>query len=427
MNKRSKSLQVHSAATAREAAFLALLASLKEECFIADSLDHWHQIAKPSSPNLHLARQIAYGTAQMALALDYLAEQLSEKGRLSLKLKERVLLRQAIYQAFFLERIPIYAIADETVKLARKYCHQSFVGYLNAILRKISQASPKLPAGNSISDLSIRYSYPEYFVQRLRQHYGLEKAMEILESGNIPAPTMMRVRSKSAILPSSTQLVCETPCTVARLNDPTQLETVTTSSLYYIQNVTPAVLISELCKNCVSPPRRILDLCASPGGKLIAVHDAFPKASLFGNDVSEEKLRTLRENCQKYHVDATLSCGQGEDFTSSTPFDLIILDVLCSNSGVLNKRPEARWRLTSENQRALEKMQLRLIENAVKLLAPHGEIWYMTCSILPEENEKIVARATQLYGLQTRFQKLILPNHEGWDGGFACAMRTDAT
>src|SRR5438105_1560046 len=104
----------------REAAYLALLASSKEEAFISDLLDQWRLAASPSKADFQFARQIAYGTSQMALALDNLAAQMADKGKLSLKSKERLLMRLSLFQYFFLDRIPLYAIASESLKLARK-------------------------------------------------------------------------------------------------------------------------------------------------------------------------------------------------------------------------------------------------------------------------------------------------------------------
>jgi len=170
-------------------------------------------------------------------------------------------------------------------------------------------------------------------------------------------------------------------------------------------------------------PARILDLCASPGGKLLAAHDLFPQAKLYANDVSPEKIMRLSQNLAKYGVKADLNCGQGEDYQSSELFDLIILDVPCSNSGVLNKRPEARWRLTPKVIEGLRQTQSRLVKHAADLLAPGGVIWYLTCSILKSENEEMIEDVIQHDRLEKVFSKIVLPNYEGWDGGFGCVLR----
>lgn len=405
---------------AREAAFLAILASVKHNQFIADYLEEWRRQTSPEGRDYNLARQIAYGATQRALTLDYMAAQLSDKKKVSLKVSERVLLRVALYQIAFLERIPIYATVDETLKIAKKHFHRNFVGFLNAILRKAANGLPELPSEEFVSNLSVLYSYPEYFVQALIHHYGSEIAKKIMHAQNQPAPVMARVRTTTT--KHGFALACQEPVIVAIIPE-AELSSTGASEDYYIQNATPAVLIGNLAKQINFEPKRILDLCASPGGKLIATHDVFPKAKLYANDVSPEKLKVLNENCIKYGLDVQISCGLGEMFASPERFDLIILDVPCSNTGVLNKRPEARWRLSQENTMSLGMIQKKLITHAVEqLLAHKGQLWYMTCSILPEENEQIVAWACETFGLNILFQQSILPSSDGWDGGYACAL-----
>lgn len=404
----------------REAAFLALLHSLRGEKFIADYLETWFMQDSPHANDYHLAQQIAYGSAQMAYSLDYLAAQVSEKKKVHLKLKEKALLRTALYQIHFLDRIPHYAVIDESVKIAKKYFHKYFVSYLNAILRKAADYSFKIPQGADVSSLSLRYSFPPKFIEDLSSRYGLQATLKVLEASNKPAMTMARVRNPTDLSDAYIPVIKE-PVPVVSVPS-IQMMKIAASSDFYIQNVTPAFLIGSLSKNLSLAPEKILDMCAAPGGKSLAVHDFFPKSMLYANDVSDEKIQKLRENFKKYDVPALISSGEGETLTFDTKFDLIILDVPCSNSGVLNKRPEARWRLNDDHYHALENIQWALLENALKLIKPQGEIWYMTCSILPHENEKMVEKAVQQLNLKIKESHLILPNEEGWDGGFACSL-----
>lgn len=404
--------------TAREAAYLALMASLKNEGFVSQNLDLWIRRNHPEKRDSAFAYEIASGSARMALSLDYIATQLSTSGKLNLKMKEKALLRTAIYQFYFMEKVPLYAIVNETIELAKKYCHKSFASFINALLRRLGETPPSLPEGNTPHDLSLRYSYPFYFVEKLIADYGKQEAEEILKYGNAPPKTMIRIRPGGE-LGKETQF--DLP--VAILEKNASLSALADNPDIYIQNVTPVALIASLAERCKAP-LTILDLCASPGGKLLAVHDFFPKAKLFANDVSEEKILRLSENLKKYQVEAMLSCGQGEQYISELKFDLIILDVPCSNSGVLNKRPEARWRLSKEALQNLSKIQAVLIKHAASLLAHEGQIWYMTCSILKEENEEMVERIAVESGLKVEYTRTILPNEQGWDGGFCAALKS---
>lgn len=410
---------------AREAAYLALLISMRHEGFISHSLEKWSHNYNPSKLDFAFAYEIASGSARMALALDHLAEQLSKNKKLHLKLKERALLRTAIYQYCFMEKIPIYAIVNETIEISKKYCHRTFSAYLNALLHKLETHPPSLPSTKGPIDLSIRYSYPLYFVKSLISDYGQITAEEILKSGNIRPKTMVRVRpgvdlSLEAFKFLNPQKEMGVP--MAIVDQAASLSAIVELPEIYIQNATPVALVASLAE-LSQAPTNILDLCASPGGKLLAAHDLYPKAKLFANDLSEEKILRLSQNLRKYGVKADLTCGSGEAFESQELFDIIILDVPCSNSGVLNKRPEARWRLTAEAIDQLKKQQKNLISHAATLLAPGGAIWYLTCSILKAENEEMIDNAFSDYGLKVEYFRTILPNKEGWDGGFGALLR----
>ncbi len=408
---------------AREAAYLALLSSLKTTSYITDSLEAWHRQYHPTSQDFRLAHEIAYGACRMALALDEIARQLSTEKKLNLKLKEKALLRTAVYQYAFMDKIPPYAIANETLLIANKHCHPTFVKYLNATLRQLSGGIPPLPQGDSLHALSIRHSYPLEYVQTLLDSYGVSKTKSILEAGNQAGKTTVRIRNNATEDLKGLNVVCTTPFPMAIVEDPSLIPLLTSSPDYYIQNITPATLLGHLCQHRRSPPTSILDLCASPGGKLIALHDAYPHAELYANDISPAKLRLIEENCTKYGITADLSCADGTTLSLPQRFDLIILDVPCSNSGVFNKRPEARWRYSIKALHELQAKQQALIANALTMLSPQGELWYMTCSILKEENESLMDKVCNDLSLTNLGMETFLPTLEGRDGGFACRLQ----
>ncbi len=408
----------------REAAFLSLLISIRKESFISSALDEWRKKQNPIPADFNLAFEIANGSCRMRLALNWLAEKLANRKQLHLRLREEVLIQTALYQHFFMDRIPLYAIVNESVNIAKKYSTKSFASFLNAILRKLEETSLELPKGNTVPDISIRYSCPKFFVKELIQNYGLEKAESILEIGNSSPKVMFRIRPEAKDKQADYSGVKHiagilTPMVI--IEDMALLPQIAQSPDYYIQNATPALLMHTLARNALFP-KRVLDLCASPGGKSIAIFDLFSNIELFANDISSNKLKTLQENLDKYGIQATLSCSKGQNFATDQLFDLVILDVPCSNSGVLNKRPEARWRISQEKIEQLEQLQLGLIKQAKKLIKEDGEIWYMTCSILKRENTRLIDKASENFSLSVRVKETMFPNIDGFDGGFACAL-----
>jgi len=399
---------------AREAAFLAHLTALNSKSYSSDVLNEWKKLNNVSIEDFRLAQHIAFGSIQMQATLDYLATKLCT--HLPAKKKEKVLLRQALYQYYFLQKIPLHAIVNETIKIAKKHCHHTFAHFLNAVLRKVHTLPLSLP-----EDLSIRYSVPKLFVDLLQQEYGEEKTEQILDISNQPPMHMARLRSSQ--IPENCAMLCHEPLQMV-VGD--NLLSLAESSAIYIQNRTPGTLFATLAKDLPSPSS-ILDLCASPGGKLLLAHDFFPTAQLYANDVSPERMRKLLQNCQKYSLNATISCSKGEEYASTQKFDLIILDVPCSNSGVLNKRPEARWRITEEALLELDALQRKLALHALSLLSDKGELWYMTCSILRQENENFIQWLCANTKAAIRKECKILPNSQGYDGGYACALTIRST
>lgn len=407
----------------REAAYLALLASLKQERFISESLNLWQEQASPTRQERQQAYEIASGACRMALTLDTIALQATANNKLDLKMKERALLRCALYQLKMMHGAPPYAVVNESVQLAKQHGHPAFAKFLNALMRKLLTLEPTLPEGDDAASLSKRLSYPEAFISSLLKNHDLSTTLEILKAGNRPPVTMARVRPQGHD-PALKEVLEEIPhshATIARLTDSSKLPELAASKHYYIQNGTPARLIAELASGLSFTPQAIADLCASPGGKLIALYDLFPKATFHANDFSRDKMIKLKENLSKYEIKATLSCGPAESLKLKEAFDLIIVDAPCSNSGTFGRRAEARWRFSESSVKEQQTLQLALLKKATELVRPGGEIWYMTCSICKEENEDVVA-AAQAYSLTPRTSILQLPNNQGFDGGFAAAL-----
>ena len=393
---------------AREAAYTALLKAFREEAYLNETLLQWKESERPSEKDFSLAKELAFGTMRHAIALESIAKQFSTKKKLSLKRKERVLLFLALYQALYLNKIPSYAIANEMGELAKKMTSPHFASFLNALLQKVFKNPP---------DVSRFSSYPELLVQKLQKELG-EKTTGVLKSMNTPSKSHVLLRKKIDI----PNCVMKDPFLVMEANDPMKW---VENDFSYVMNITPLTLIKELSKQLLTPPKKILDLAASPGGKSIACSTLYPEAELFCNDLTESKKKKLIENFSRLGVDAKIRIGPGETYPTDQKFDLILLDVPCSNSGVLGKKPEAHLRFQQEKLDELKQIQEKLLTHALQLLNPEGQIWYMTCSILQEENEQLIQNVLQKHpALYLHFSALHLPDQTG-DGGFGAALRLE--
>lgn len=364
---------------ARDAAFLSLIG----QKYIDESLQSWKDKENPSQKDFNLAYEIASGTCRRFLSLEYIAKQHIRS--LPKKKKERFLLYMTLYQIYFLERVPLYAILSESVELAKKHLSSHFAKFLNATFRNFKKKEIVYP------NISLEYSYPTFFVERIPQ-------VDILQAMNQVYPVQARVRKTHEII-----LVED-------------IKEAAKDSSLYIQNGTFVQLVKKLSSFLEKSPKKILDLTAAPGGKLIMIHDLYPKAALYANDLH---VKQLQANLEKYHVHAHVTEMSALDYPATVKFDLILCDVPCSNSGVLGKRPEARWRLNETSVKQHQEKQVAILKHAKTLLAKGGRIWYMTCSIIRDENEEVVAQS----GLQKIYEETHFPTKEGLDGGYGALLK----
>ena len=396
----------------REVAFILLRKWQKKKSILDKDFASFFSLKEK---DLRFVKEIVYGTIRRYFSLLYLYKKLIRKKPTFLRPRERLIFYMFFYQRCFMEKVPDYAMVNESVELAKKYARPFLVSFFNAALRKVTSEQSDLPEEN----LSIYYSFPKFFIALLLKQYDLPTTENILSVQNHFFLPMIRARNE--IEKSEAALVYEGKSKVYQLEKDQSLTPFLKTASYYVQNITPVVLIEKLSQNF--QPKKILDLCSAPGGKLLLSHDLFPKAILYANDISKRKIELLEENLKKYQIAAKVTISPGQSFKSTEKFDLIILDVPCSNSGVLHKRAEARWRITEKRLEQLNELQFQLIKNAYTFLEKGGQIWYMTCSILEDENEKMIERAAKEFRLEIVKTEKILPNMKGWDGGFACSLR----
>lgn len=380
----------------RRSAYLALISSDSIEKALSEYQD------KITPLDYRLAYEIASGVVRRDLSLQFYITQIQKK--IKLQKKEKTLLKMALYQYLFMDKIPYFAICHQTIELAKEKKLKN-IPFLNALLRKFEKIDFALPEDDSLESLSVFYSYPIFFIERLLKKIGLKKTKTLLERMNKIYSPFARDRKNGSYF---------------ILEDKKKMDQIKDDPNFSIQNPSFSKIMLELNKT-TQEPKNILDLCAAPGGKLLFVHDLYPNAKLFANDLKQKK---LKENCEKYQLKVKLFSEDATSFSTNEKFDLIILDVPCSNSGVLGKRVEARYRITKEKLEELSELQFQMLANAKKLLADGGSIWYITCSILQEENEQMIEKVKEL-GFQFQDDAItVYPDDKGFDGGFGVCLKS---
>ena len=302
---------------------------------------------------------------------------------------------------------PAYACVHEYVALVKKTGYQGLSGFVNAVLHRISADGPTL-LEKQIG--AVRVSMPEELYQDIRSWYGGETSEQIFSWFQKEEPEGIHIRRNRSRV-TEDELLQSLNCE-GRILEPSPYEedcfllknpgnlsdsTAFNQGFFTVQDLSSA-LSTSILKDLFQSGTvrfRVLDACASPGGKSLHAADLMAygmpdtEKELLSCDLTEKKMQRLRENAERCRFpfmhpmvqDASVS---REDFFGQ--FDLVILDVPCSGIGVIGKRPEIRLHALREERWSLAKLQERILDVNSAYVKPGGTLLYSTCTIAPEEN-----------------------------------------
>jgi 16S rRNA (cytosine967-C5)-methyltransferase len=370
-----------------------------------------------AAPDRAFATELFYGVLRNLMLLDFWIDSLRSR---HLDHDTRDLLRIGLYQLFVLET-PEHAAVFETVALAKPKGRS----LVNGVLRSATRGKVDLVRKASEQELSVRTSHPQFLVDRWVNNFGGNDTESLCDWNNRPAPIYARINrikiSKddylarhrdSEPLPAHENFVRLTNIPHEALAD----------GHCYIQDPSTAVACLLLDPK---PGDRVLDACAAPGGKTGFIAELMRNEGLIlACDRDTSRVRTLQENLEKLGVE--ISRCVHHDWASSdllpdaADFDRILIDAPCTNTGVMRRRVDLRWRLTPKDFSRMPLEQLGIVRAAVPSLKPGGVLVYSTCSIEPEENEEVVrAILREFHFLKLADQISLLPFRDGFDGAFA--------
>ena len=326
------------------------------------------------------------------------------KGKLDSEVRD--ILRVGFCQLLILH-IPDHAAINETVNCARKPVR----GLINAVLRKAATSRARLLREMGELDPVTLYSHPGWLFKRWKKTYGKDMAIALMDWNNQPAETFYRPN-----------LLSPPP---EGAPEPENTREAISSSYYYITDPSTARAPEMLAPK---PGETVLDACAAPGGKAIHMAGLMEnKGLLVCTDSNEKRLPRLEENLTRCQVE--IAEMHTHDWLEKAPpewlnhFDAILLDVPYSNTGVLRRRVDARWRIQLSDITDLVELQSKILKNAIPCLKPGGRLVYSTCSIDAEENSKLVQRVAQAHPhllLSETHQNL--PFVDQSDGAFAALL-----
>jgi 16S rRNA (cytosine967-C5)-methyltransferase len=331
----------------------------------------------------------------------------------------RDVLRVGLCQLLILD-IPEHAAVNETVESGKA----SVRGLVNAVLRRAISSRKRLLDDIADLPLPVAHSHPDWLFNRWKAAFGKRDAVKLMEWNNQPAATFFRINPLAPAVENLPGKALEDAPGFYQLDGHLPGALLAAGAIY-IQD--PATRHSvELLDP--QPGERILDACAAPGGKAFLIAAALGSAeNLVCTDSNEKRLPRLQENLDRLH--AGKAAVSVHDWTKPAPeewhgaFDGILLDVPCSNTGVIRRRVDVRWRLQAPDIPKIAETQRKILENALPCLKPGGRIVYSTCSIEPEENlDQVNAFLASHPELRMTSCRDALPFRDGTDGAFAARI-----
>ena len=391
-----------------------------------------------SPPDRGLCHELVLGIVRWQAALDWLIAR-KTPGRTQ-KPALQDLLRLGLYQIFWLDRIPGHAAVNETVEMAKRAGFGPQAGFINAVLRgclREAEATRRLLAELKTQQPALGHSHPDWLFERWKNRWDGERATLLMAWNNTSPPTYARVntlRTDAAGLIEkwrgegvdydffTRDWTGENM--IFKLKSHPSLASLTSfrDGWFYLQDPSTLLAVRELDPQ---PGEAILDLCAAPGGKTTFIAQLVRnEARIVACDVFEDRLKLIRENCERLGVTGVEMSSNLQSAIGNRQFDRVLVDAPCSNTGVMRRRADLRWRIQPAEIERLRTAQLDLLRRAAVALKPGGILVYSTCSLEPEENSAVVRQfLAEHSGFKCERERELLPFADGVDGAFVSRLR----
>ena len=352
--------------------------------------------------------QITYGVVRNRNKLDWVISQFSIKDLSETPIWIRNILRMGIYQLLFLNKVPDYAVCNESVQLAKKYGNPKIYKFINSILRNIIRNRENIYWPHKDREpalyISVVYSHPYWIIERWLKRFGFENTVKICKANN-KIPTLVvrtntlkvsRIELKE-ILEKEGILVKEGIFTEEALYIK-GVSNITKSStykegLFQIQDEA-SILVSHLVAPL--PGEFIIDICSAPGGKTTHLAQLMNnQGTVLAIDKNKARILMVEENCQRLGikiVKTKLNDDTKLDINFLNKADKVLVDAPCTGLGVLRRKPDLKWQAYNLKRfQRLSKLQIQILSTASNYSKIGGKLIYSTCSTEPEENEEVVS------------------------------------
>ena len=380
---------------------LDMLLSLRDgklsHTVLKDTLDNYLYLDKSSRGFI---TRLYEGTIEKRIYIDYIIDGFSKTPVKKMKPLISILLELSVYQLFFMDRVPDSAAINEAVKLTKKRGLTGLSGFVNGVLRNIARKKGNITLPDREADFSkyleIKYSTPKSIVDIFLKEYGKEQTESILEDFEEKRPLVARVtkgkreelvkKLEGEGVKVSTDTIFPESVKILELDSLIYLDSFEKGD-FVIQDESSQFIgkIASLSKEAL-----VLDLCAAPGGKSLLFAEKDGVSEITSCDISSAKTGLIEENIRRIGTDKIST--KVNDATVFNPefqekFDLVICDLPCSGLGVMGRKRDIKYNVTTDKIKALAKLQREILENAKAYVKKGGYLIFSTCTMTKAENE----------------------------------------
>lgn len=393
---------------ARAAAFDILLRVERESSYASELLHSW-TYNRLTLVDHSLATELVMGVLRWRSLLDSQIAESSAQPLAKLDLEILTALRLALYQLRWLSRIPARAAINESVELVKRARKRSAASFVNAVLRKLAAGVPLVDASpkpaiseTSVEALAASSAHPLWLVERWTRAYGLDSTFRICQHNQSVPVTTIRLRSPESEAQLRVEGIELAPGAFLASARRVRHGDVTRSDAFRAGLCVIQDEASQLVAALVGHGARILDCCAAPGGKTLAIADGNLNAEIAAVDLHPHRARLLRRLLNAHDPASKggtrkirVVAADAQNLPFATRFDRVLADVPCSGTGTLARNPEIKWRLTPEDLADLHVRQVAILRSALARVAAGGRLIYSTCSLEREENEDVIDRSLE--------------------------------
>lgn len=395
--------------SARHAALQVLHKVFTKEAYANLTLNEVLQKNIISPQDRHLATELVYGSIKNKLLIEYWLKKFVPKYQ-DLPSWIALNLVLAVYQLQFLQRVPHTAAVDEAVKLAKRYGHKGTVALTNGVLRNMLRTADafSLPSSKNVKQyLSIKYSHPEWLVERWLKEFGEGETEELLMADNLTPPLVIRINTLKITREDlmSRLMLDGASCCEGRIS-PFAIEVHGIPALHtyplFLEGFFQVQDESSMLASIILDPKPdeiIIDVCAGPGGKTTQIAEQMQdKGKVLAFDIYDHKVKLIEDSAKRLGLNSIKAArfdarALGQKYPGYA--DRVLLDVPCSGLGVLRRRPDARWRKEISDIKVLSELQKEILNSAAETVKAGGVLVYSTCTITHEENMDTVERFLQ--------------------------------